>query len=180
MRGDAGQETGGFAYDDRVKLWKRDRVRQTLREAWRRLRGGELGPERAAASVAVGLLVGFVPLYGVQTFICFLFTFPLRLDFPLAWAATNIANPITIGFILVLDIELGGWLARGAWVNISTHDLKVSNLGPFLLQGLLGGAAAGAVAGAAGGLLTLWWLRRAARALAQKKEAHSTARTPST
>ena len=46
------------------------RVRTAFRDAWRRLRGGELGPERAAGSVGVGLFVGFIPTYGIQTLIC--------------------------------------------------------------------------------------------------------------
>jgi len=32
--------------------------KELARQAWRRLRGGELTPRRAALSVAVGLLIG--------------------------------------------------------------------------------------------------------------------------
>jgi uncharacterized protein (DUF2062 family) len=137
-----------------------ERVRYVLREAWRRLRGGELSAGRAAASVAVGLFVGFVPLYGIQTFICLAFTVPLRLDFPLAWATTHVANPFTAPFIILLDIELGGWLADGAWTTLSRHDFEIKKLGPFLGRALLGGAAVGAVAAVVGGLATLLWMQR--------------------
>jgi uncharacterized protein (DUF2062 family) len=140
-----------------------ERVRSALRDAWRRLRGGELSPTRAAASVAVGLFVGFVPLYGIQTFICLAFTVPLRLDFPLAWATTNIANPFTAPFIILFDIELGAWLTNGSWATLSTADFEVKKLGPFLAHALLGGAVAGAVAATLGGLLTLLWMRRRAQ-----------------
>jgi uncharacterized protein (DUF2062 family) len=140
-----------------------ERVRGVLRDAWSRLRGGELNPTRAAASVAVGLFVGFVPLYGIQTFICLAFTIPLRLDFPLAWATTNIANPLTAPFIILFDIELGAWLMKGSWATLSTADFEVKKLGPFLAHALLGGAVAGAVAGTVGGLLTLLWMRRRAQ-----------------
>src|SRR6185503_11826520 len=99
-----------------------DRVRYALRDTWLRLRGGELSARRAAASVAVGLFVGFIPLYGLQTFICLAFTYPLKLDFPLAWATTNIANPFTAPFIILFDIELGRWIALGSWTALSTSD----------------------------------------------------------
>ncbi len=143
-----------------------ERVRSALRDAWRRLRGGELNPARAAGSVAVGLFVGFVPLYGIQTFICLAFTIPLRLDFPLAWATTNIANPITAPFIILFDIELGAWLTEGSWTSLSTADFEIKKLGPFLAHALLGGAAAGTVADVLGGLTTLLWMRRRAAQLA--------------
>jgi uncharacterized protein (DUF2062 family) len=142
------------------------RVRLALRDAWRRLRGGELSPERAAASIAIGIFVAFVPLYGIQTLICLLLTLPLRLDFPLAWAVSNVANPLTAPFIIFCDIELGGWIAQGVWVGLSRRNFTVSQLGPFLVYAMIGGAAIGLFAGAAAGIATLFWLRRRARARA--------------
>ena len=137
-----------------------ERVRAVLRDAWTRLRGGELSANRAAGSVAVGLFVGFVPLYGIQTFICLAFTIPLRLDFPVAWAVTNFANPFTAPFIILFDIQLGRWIAQGTWAALSTSDFEIKKLGPFLLHALLGGAVAGAAAAVVGGVSTLLWMRR--------------------
>ena len=115
---------------------------------------------RAAGSVAIGLFVGFVPLYGIQTPICLAFTLPLKLDFPLAWVTTNIANPFTAPFIILLDIELGRWLAGGRWESLSTSDFEIKKLGPFLAHALLGGAVAGATVALVGGIVTLLWMRR--------------------
>jgi uncharacterized protein (DUF2062 family) len=157
---------------------KRETIREALRQTWQRLRGGELSPERAAASVAVGFFVGCVPFYGIQTFICLLFTVPLRLDFPVAWMVTNFANPFTAPFLILLEIELGAWMVQGQWVSVSVQDLNVKRLGDFLGYALVGGGLIGTVtAGIAGGL-TLWWMRRSARARAAA--AHSAIRTPST
>src|SRR5438477_3114515 len=100
-------------------MTRRERWRQALRDAWQRLRGGELSPERAAASVAVGFFCGCVPFYGIQTFICLLFTVPLRLDFPVAWLVTNFANPFTAPFLILFEIELGAWLSNGQWISLS-------------------------------------------------------------
>ena len=157
---------------------RRERTRQALRTAWQRLRGGELSPERAAASVAVGLFVGCVPFYGIQTFICLLFTVPLRLDFPVAWMMTNFANPVTAPFLILLEIELGAWMMQGRWMSLSLHDFSVKNLGAFLGYALLGASVIGTSAAASAGALTLWWMRRSARARAAS--AHSAMRTPST
>lgn len=154
------------------------KLRSALRDAWRRLRGGELSPERAAGSVGIGLFVGFIPTYGIQTFICLMFTVPLRLDFPVAWVATNIANPLTALFVIALDIEVGGFLRRGQWVTISTSDFDLAHLGALSVDAMVGGIAVGAVVGVLGGALTLAVTRRAARA--RNRSAHSITRTPST
>jgi uncharacterized protein (DUF2062 family) len=157
---------------------RRIEVRSALRDAWRRLRGGELGPERAAKSVGVGLFVGFIPTYGIQTLFCLLLTVPLRLDFPLAWVATNIANPLTIIFILALEIEVGGFLLRGSWPAFTKDDLDLKHLGAFAVDATVGGLAIGIVVGVIGGLSTLAFMRRAIRA--RERAAHSTTRTSST
>jgi uncharacterized protein (DUF2062 family) len=128
--------------------------------------------------VGVGLFVGFIPTYGIQTLICLMFTVPLRLDFPVAWLATNIANPLTALFIIALDIEVGGMLRRGAWVTISTSDLDMAHLGALSADAMVGGIAIGSVVGLIGGLTALAIGRRAARA--RQRRAHSIKRTPST
>jgi uncharacterized protein (DUF2062 family) len=162
----------------RVTARRRIDLRAALRDAWRRLRGGELGPERAAGSVGVGLFVGFMPTYGIQTLICLMFTVPLRLDFPLAWVTSNIANPLTALFIIALDIEVGGFLRRGQWVAVSTDDFDLAHLGSLSADAMVGGIALGAAVGVVGGLVTLGFTRRAARA--RQSRAHSITRTPST
>jgi uncharacterized protein (DUF2062 family) len=142
------------------------------------LRGGELSPGRAAGSVGVGLFVGFIPTYGVQTLICLMFTVPLRLDFPVAWVTTNFANPLTALFIIALDIEVGGFLRRGEWVTVSRGDFDMARLGALSADAMVGGISLGALAGVLGGMMTLAWARRAARA--RQSRAQSITRTPST
>jgi uncharacterized protein (DUF2062 family) len=128
--------------------------------------------------VGVGLFVGFIPTYGIQTLICLMFTVPLRLDFPMAWVATNVANPLTALFIIALDVEVGGLLRRGEWVTVSTSDFDMAHLGALSADAMVGGIALGSVFGLIGGLVTLAWARRAARV--RQSRAHSSTRTPST
>jgi uncharacterized protein (DUF2062 family) len=156
---------------------KRERTKEALRHAWRRLRGGDLSPERAAASVAVGVFVGCVPFYGFQTIICALVTISLRLDFPVAWLVTNFANPLTAPFLILLEVEVGAWLARGSWVSMSKDELSVKNLGAFLGYAVLGATVIGTIAATGAWLATRWWMRRSARI---RLALHSTMRTPST
>lgn len=128
--------------------------------------------------MGVGLFVGFMPTYGIQTLICLMFTVPLKLDFPVAWVATNIANPLTALFIIAVDIEVGGFVRRGEWATIATSDFDVAHLGALSADALLGGVALGLAAGLVGGMTTLGWMRRAVRVRASR--AHSITRTPST
>jgi uncharacterized protein (DUF2062 family) len=107
-----------------------------------------------------------------------MFTVPLRLDFPVAWVATNIANPLTALFIIALDIEVGGFVRRGEWMRISTSDFNIAHLGALSADAMLGGAALGLAAGLLGGMTTLGWMRRALRA--KENRGHSIKRTPST
>jgi len=106
-----------------------------------------------------------------------MFTVPLRLDFPLAWVATNVANPLTAIFIIALDIEVGGLLRRGKWVTIARADFDVAHLGALFADAMIGGVALGSLVGLVGGLVTLALMRRAVRA---RSSAHSITRTPST
>ena len=122
------------------------------------------------------MFVGFVPLYGVQTLVCLMLTVPFRLDFPLSWATSNIANPITAPFIIALDIEIGRFLIHGEWVHIGTSDFQVSRIGALLVDALLGGAVLGAVTGILGALVTFFWMRRTAGARAKRSPATLTHR----
>jgi len=128
--------------------------------------------------VGVGLFVGFIPTYGIQTLICLMLTVPLKLDFPVAWIATNFANPVTALFIIALDIEVGGLLRRGTWVTVTTSDFDLAHLGALSVDAMIGGIALGSVVGLLGGLTTWAWMRRALRV--RQARAHSITRTPST
>jgi uncharacterized protein (DUF2062 family) len=140
------------------------KMKTTLRAAWQRLRGGELSPRRAAASVGVGIFAGCFPLYGLQTLVCVGLTVPLKLDFPLAWFASNVANPFTAPFLIALEIELGSFLATGRGVHVSVASLEWSTLGALGGYALLGGAIVGVAGGGLSALVTYLWMRRPGRA----------------
>lgn len=93
-----------------------------LRAAWRRLRGGELTPGRAAASVAVGLAIGVTPLWGVHWAIVLAVCLPLRLDAGVAYLASNVSLPFIAPFITFAEIEVGSRILRGAWMTLTREE----------------------------------------------------------
>lgn len=141
-------------------------TREKAREAWRRLRGGELTPGRAAASVAVGLAIGVTPLWGVHWMLVLAICLPLRLDAGVAYLAANVSLPFVAPFITFAEIVVGARVLHGTWPALSVEQTKQLALGTVaeeLAAGTLVVGATGALAGAAlaYGLTTLLRRRRA-------------------
>ncbi len=106
-------------------------MKQRLREAWTRLRGGELVPWRAAASVAVGLAIGVTPLWGVQWLLVLAVCVPLRLDAPVAFVASNISLPFIAPFLTLGEIEVGAWVRTGSGVALDVATVKAHGVAAF-------------------------------------------------
>lgn len=120
--------------------------RELLRRAWRRLRGGEVTPARAAASVAVGLAIGVTPLWGVHWALILGVCLPLRLDAGVAYLASNVSLPFIAPFITFAEIEVGARIVRGAWLAMTVEDAKTLNPKTVVSE-LAAGTAAVAVLG---------------------------------
>jgi uncharacterized protein (DUF2062 family)/SAM-dependent methyltransferase len=90
-----------------------DGFRAKVRLAWKRLRGGELTPARAAASVAIGLAIGVTPLWGFHLPLVLAVCLPLRLDAPVAYLAANISIPLIAPFLTMAEVEIGAFLLTG-------------------------------------------------------------------
>jgi uncharacterized protein (DUF2062 family)/ubiquinone/menaquinone biosynthesis C-methylase UbiE len=150
-------------------------VRERLRAAWKRLRGGALSPGRAAASIAVGLFVGCTPLYGVHSLIVLAICIPLRLDGAVAYLAAHISNPLTFPFVFGLEMEVGSLVLTGHGTDLSfsvARHLGLMKVGARLVCG----AAVVGPAAALVGAITTWFLtlriqdaREPARAEARKR-----------
>lgn len=127
-------------------------TRERLREAWRRLRGGELTPGRAAASVAIGIAIGVTPLWGVHWALVLAVCLPLRLDASVAYLASNVSLPFIAPFITFAEIALGSRILRGSWPALGPEEVKHVALGTMLGELAIGtvivavsGAALGAI-----------------------------------
>jgi uncharacterized protein (DUF2062 family) len=103
-----------------------------------RLRGGELTPARAAASVAIGLAIGVTPLYGLHLWIVIAVCLPLGLDAALAYLAANISLPFVIPFILLAEVELGSLARTGHGLALTAADARARAFGELAKELVVG------------------------------------------
>lgn len=82
-------------------------MRSRIRALYLRLRREHDSPARLAAAVALGLFVGIVPFYGVQTPICVGLASILRLNRLVAVGAAQVSNPLFAPFLIAAGIALG-------------------------------------------------------------------------
>jgi uncharacterized protein (DUF2062 family) len=140
--------------------------REVARQAWRRLRGGELTPWRAALSVGVGLVIGMTPAFGLHWLIVIAVCVPLRLDTGVAYLAANISMPFIAPFITFAEIETGALLLHGAFMPIAPRDLQEIGLGRLIAELAVGTAILAPIGGALGAAIAyamVAWRRRRRR-----------------
>jgi uncharacterized protein (DUF2062 family) len=129
-------------------------LRERVRAAWKRLRGGELTPARAAASVSVGLLIGATPLYGLHLILVMAVCVPLKLDVPLSYLAANISLPFFAPFLSLAEIETGALVRSGAWRDLSPAVVRRDGITPYLGDAIVGVGVFAPALAAVGGALT--------------------------
>jgi uncharacterized protein (DUF2062 family) len=139
---------------EQVRAWQKLGLRGQLRAAWKRLRGGELTPVRAALSVAVGLFIGVTPLYGLHLLLVMAVCLPLRLDVPVSYLAANISMPLISPLLGLIEVELGSFVRTGAWRALSIDVIKREGLRPFLGDVVVGVAVFAPSIALVGGSLT--------------------------
>ena len=98
--------------------------RERIRDAWRRLRGGELTPARAAFAVGIGIAIGVLPLWGVHWALVLAICLPLRQDAGVAYLASNISLPFIAPFITFAEIMVGARIVHGSFPTITPDDVK--------------------------------------------------------
>jgi uncharacterized protein (DUF2062 family) len=150
-------------------------LRQRFRDLVRRLRGGELSRGRASASVAVGLFIGCLPLYGLHFVLCLAVCLPLRLDLLVAYLAANISNPLIAPLLVVLEVETGALLLTGRTVPFDLERARETGIAGFVEQAALGSLVVGAALAALGGALTSLVVRPGAAEQALQRAIRATA-----
>ncbi len=116
-----------------------------------------LDPRRAAAAVFLGIFIGIVPIYGLQTLAAVGAALLFRLNKPLTVAATFINNPLLMPLIIFCSVEMGCLVWTGSFrpltltalVAMRTHVNREQ-----LLIWVVGSVALGALAGAVGAAIT--------------------------
>src|ERR1700722_19609286 len=126
-----------------------------------------LGPGRAAAAVFLGIFIGIVPIYGLQTLAAVGVALLFRLNKPLTVAGTFINNPLLLPLIIFSSVELGSLLRIGSFqpLNLSTlADARTHINKEQLFIWAIGSVALGILVGSVGAAITavLFHLHRSA------------------
>jgi uncharacterized protein (DUF2062 family)/2-polyprenyl-3-methyl-5-hydroxy-6-metoxy-1,4-benzoquinol methylase len=148
----------------------------TLAEIWSRLRGGSLDPERAALSVAIGIFVGCLPIYGAQLLIVLAVCVPLRLDAVLAYVAAHVSNPLTLPLVLVVEMETGSLVLTGRHAAFDLEAAKRLGLAAVGTQIVCGAVVFGAAFALVGAIVT-WFLVHGVRDGSERALESARART---
>jgi uncharacterized protein (DUF2062 family) len=130
------------------------KLRDKLRLLWRRLRGGELSRGRACGSIAVGLFIGSLPLYGLHLPLCLAICLPLRLDVVAAYIAANISNPLFAPFLVTAEVEVGSLILTGQAMGFDVERARQNGIAGFVLQAAVGSLVVGSLLAACGAGLT--------------------------
>ncbi len=118
----------GTGLADRPPATMREKLQSSLRATWTRLRGGRLTPARAAASVAVGLLIGVTPLWGLHFWLVVAVCVPLKLDAAVAYLAANVSVPFIAPFLTLAEVEIGAVALTGHGVSLSLDAVRAHRL----------------------------------------------------
>jgi len=124
---------------------------------WRRLRGGG-SPFELGVSVAVGLFIGSLPLYGLHFPLCLLACWPFGLDVVAAYLAAQISNPWFAPFLVALEARIGGFILGRAPLGL--QDVGAAQLGDLFERTLVGAPIVGFALAAIGFVLTFVVARR--------------------
>lgn len=95
-------------------------MRKRLYTLWQHLRTEHTSPARVGFAVFVGVWLGVIPLYGVQTPICIAVAQLLRLNKLTVVLAANISNPLFAPFLVAAGIAIGEYLRFG---TVAAPDL---------------------------------------------------------
>ena len=108
---------------------------------------------RIALSVAFGIFMGILPIWGYQLVFGFFFAHILKLNKAIFFITANISLPPMIPFILYLSYVTGSYvLGDGSWmVDV---ELNLSSIGQNLKQYLTGAVVFASIAGVATGTLS--------------------------
>ncbi len=121
-----------------------------------------LDPGQAGMAVGLGIFIGIVPIYGLQSLAAIGLAIVFRLNKPLTLAATFINNPILQPFLVIASVECGSLLRTGSLHPWHLAGFTTAALRNDLVSWALGSVVLGVVAGAAGTvttMVTVAWLR---------------------
>lgn len=116
-------------------------------------------PSHQAFSVAFGVFMGIIPIWGFQLAAAILLAFLLKLNKPLVILFANISIPPFLPFILYLSMLCGSiWVTSATPLILFPEKLDLSYVKPFLLQYIAGSISLAIIAAVAFGSVTYAYL----------------------
>jgi len=96
-----------------------------IKELLKKLVTAHTSPREIALGVAVGVFIGFMPVYGLHTVLFVIFAFLIRPANKLAiLIGTNISLPPTVPFITWIGYSIGRLILKGNYPALSWSMLK--------------------------------------------------------
>jgi uncharacterized protein (DUF2062 family) len=132
-----------------ASTWKRALRWIDPAQAWRDLRAQRIGAQELATGVAIGVFIGNLPVYGVQTLLSLYTARRLHLH-PLAVVTgSHVSTPPAGPVLIAIAIGAGHWMIHGSWMTMPTWQQNwsgwVSLLGNLALEWTIGAVAVGFV-----------------------------------
>ena len=117
-------------------------------------------PQLKAMSVAVGIFMGIVPLWGFQLAIAIFLAIFFKLNKPLVIIAANISIPPMIPVIIFLSYKVGAlWMGANAMQIDFTNAITLDSIKHNLIQYIYGSISLAIAAAIVFGLLTFIFLK---------------------
>lgn len=133
------------------------------RELLRRLMTEQLEPGPAAAAVWLGIALGIIPIYGLQSVVALALATMLGLNRPLTLAATFVNNPVLQPLLVIGSLQLGHLATHGSFVSLSPAAPLASPFSELVLAWLLGSVILSAIVGGPAALAAYVFLALRAR-----------------
>ena len=125
-----------------------------IRKAATALFTEQLDPGRAAAAVFLGIFIGIVPIYGLQTLAAVGLAVVFRLNKPLLVAGTFINNPLLQPVLVIASLEIGIFLRHGHFRPLGFSALTHMPAKDDLISWVAGSLVLGVILGGVGGVIT--------------------------
>jgi uncharacterized protein (DUF2062 family) len=98
--------------------------------------GSNDSPKVKSTSIALGVFIGIIPIWGFQTITVIFLAITFRLNKLLAFAASNISIPPMIPLIVIASLKIGGLFMNN---DVPKEEVSaVVNFGSHLFEYLVG------------------------------------------
>ena len=109
-----------------------------------------LDPWHVFAAVFIGIFVGVVPIYGLQSLTAIGLATLFRLNKPITFGATFINNPLLQPLLIFYSIVLGHYMLHGERLHLASFQIRNMDLRSQLSDWVVGSLILGLILGLAG------------------------------